>query len=103
MAGSPEKAAYMTFGHAVYPVDDMGEEEAVFFSHVPIDEPPVYVGSTADVDFPDDVVCGMYLPIPSTAAKLAFRTILLIGFLWFTVRRDLPLTEIPYIGKKLKK
>lgn len=69
MAGSPEKAAYMTFGHAVYPVDDMGEEEAVFFSHVPIDEPPVYVGSTADVDFPDDVVCGMYLPIPGTDGK----------------------------------
>ena len=48
-------------------------------------------------------IVGMYLPIPSTAAKFAFRTILLIGFLWFTVRRDLPLTEIPYIGKKLKK
>ena len=48
-------------------------------------------------------IVGMYLPVPSTAAKLAFRTILLIGFLWFTVRRDLPLTEIPYIGKKLKK
>lgn len=48
-------------------------------------------------------IVGMYLPIPSTVAKLAFRTILLIGFLWFTVRRDLPLTEIPYIGKKLKK
>ena len=48
-------------------------------------------------------IVGMYLPVPSTAAKLAFRTILLIGFLWFTIRRDLPLTEIPYIGKKLKK
>lgn len=69
MAGTPAEAAYKTFGHAVYPLEEMGEEEAVFFSHVPIDEPPVYVGSVIDCDFPDDVVCGMYLPCPGTDGK----------------------------------
>lgn len=69
MAGNPAEAAYKTLGHAVYPVDEMGEDEGVFFSHVPIDEPPVYVGSTIDCDFPEDVVCGMYLPIPGTDGK----------------------------------
>lgn len=65
-ARSREDAAYRTFGHEVLPVDDMGEDCAVFFSHTPIDEPPVYVGSTIDGNFPDDVVCGMYLPCPGT-------------------------------------
>lgn len=65
-AGSPKEAAYKTFAHAVYPIDEMGEGEAVFFSHVPINEPPVYVGSIIAGDFPEDVVCGMYLPCPGT-------------------------------------
>lgn len=69
MAGSPAEAAYKTFGHAVYPVDEMGEEEAVFFDSLPIVDPPVYVGSVIDTDFPDDVVCGMYLPYPGTDGK----------------------------------
>lgn len=69
MAGNLAEAAYKTFGHAVYPLEDMGEEEAVFFSHVPIDEPPAYVGSVIDCNFPDDVVCGMYLPCPGTDGK----------------------------------
>lgn len=69
MAGNQAEAAYKTFGHAVYPLEDMGEEEAVFFSHVPIDEPPAYVGSVIDCNFPDDVVCGMYLPCPGTDGK----------------------------------
>lgn len=68
-ARSPQGAAYKTFGHAVYPLDEMGEDTAVFFHHTPIDEPPVYVGSTIDSDFPDDVVCGMYLPCPGTDGK----------------------------------
>lgn len=69
-AGSPSEAAYRTFGNAIYPVDEMSEDCAVFFSHVPIDEPPVYVGSTIDCDFPwDDVACGMYLPCPGTSGK----------------------------------
>lgn len=69
MAGNPSEAAYKTFGHALYPIEEMGEEEALFFSHVPIDEPPVYVGSVIDTDFPeDDVACGMYLPFPGTDA-----------------------------------
>ena len=66
MANSSKEAAYKTFGHAVHPVEEMDENEAVFFHHVPIDEPPCYVGSTIDCDFPEDVVCGMYLPCPGT-------------------------------------
>lgn len=67
MAGSPKEAAYKTFGHAIYPADEMGEECAVFFSHTPIDDPPVYVGSVIDSFFPEDeVACGMYLPCPGT-------------------------------------
>lgn len=47
-------------------INDMSECEGVFFDHVPIDEPPVYVGSIIDANFPDDVVCGMYIPCPAT-------------------------------------
>ena len=36
-AESPSEAAYRTFGIAIYPVDEMCEDCAVFFSHVPID------------------------------------------------------------------
>ena len=67
MANSRTEAAYKTFGWAVHPVDEMDEQDAVFFSHTPIDEPPCYVGSRIDADFPEyDVVCGMYLPCPGT-------------------------------------
>lgn len=66
MASSPEEAAYRAFGWPVEPVDEMGEETAVFFHHTPITEPPCYVGSTIDGDFLGDVVCGMYLPCVGT-------------------------------------
>lgn len=65
-ASNPVSAAYQTFAHAVYPVDEMGEDLAVFWSHTPICEPPDYVGSTIDTDFPEDAVCGMYVPCPGT-------------------------------------
>lgn len=65
-ARSPKEAAYKTFANEVLSVEDMGEELAVFFDHAPIDEPPTYVGSTIDCDFPEDVVCGMYLPCLGT-------------------------------------
>lgn len=68
-ARSPKDAAYKTFACEVLPVEDMVEDCAVFFGHTPIDEPPVYVGSTIDCDFPDDVVCGMYLPCPGTSGS----------------------------------
>lgn len=66
MARSPKQAAYKTFGHAVYSVEEMGEEEAVFWDHLPIDESPCYIGSVIDCNFPEDAVCGMYLPCPGT-------------------------------------
>lgn len=67
-AASPERAAYRTFADPVYSMDEFPNEElGVFFDHTPIDEPPVYVGSPIDCDFPfDDVVCGMVLPCPGT-------------------------------------
>ena len=66
-ARSPVQAAYRTFGHEICDLDEIGEECAVFFSHVPINEPPVYVGSIIDCNFPwDEVVCGMPLPNPGT-------------------------------------
>lgn len=48
-------------------------------------------------------VVGMYVPYPSTGVALLVRTVLLIGFVAFVIRRDLPLTEIPYIGNRLKR
>lgn len=65
-ARNPRDAAYKTFGHKVMSVDEMGEEEGLFWNHLPIDEPPCYVGSVISCDFPDDVVCGIYLPCPGT-------------------------------------
>lgn len=65
-APSPSLAASRTLAHEIYPVDDMNEDIAVFFDHVPIDEPPCYVGSTIDCDFPDNARYGMYLTCPAT-------------------------------------
>lgn len=66
-AGNIKEAAYRAFAFEVLPVEEMDcEYEAVFFHHTPIDEPPTYIGSTISADFPDDVVCGMYLPCPGT-------------------------------------
>lgn len=65
-ARSPRDAAYKTLAHRVLSVEEMDDRDAVFFDHAPIDEPPVYVGSLIDCDFPSDVVCGMYLPCPAT-------------------------------------
>lgn len=66
-AENPREAAYKTIAFPVEDVDNIYDGCAVFFSHVPIDEPPVYVGSVEDTNFPaDDVVCGMYLPCPGT-------------------------------------
>ena len=48
-------------------------------------------------------VVGMYVPYPSIGVALLVRTVLLIGFVAFVIRRDLPLTEIPYIGNRLKR
>ena len=47
----------------------MNEDEAVFWDQLPIQDPLVYSGSTIDCDFPDDLVCGMYLPCPGTNGK----------------------------------
>ena len=65
-APSPTLAASRTLAHDIYPVEDMNEDIALFFDHVPINEPPCYVGSTIDCNFPDNARYGMYLPNPAT-------------------------------------
>lgn len=66
-AKNPRDAAYKTFAHEIIPIDEMGEENAVFFGTIPIVDPPYYVGSTIDEDFPDGLKCEMYLPCPGTS------------------------------------
>jgi O-antigen/teichoic acid export membrane protein len=41
-----------------------------------------------------------YLPM---WAQLVFNTILIMGFLAFVIRKDLPLSSLPVIGKKFRK
>lgn len=57
----------------------------------------LYFGLTAII-----YVIGMYVPIKSEVLRLSFRTFLLILFMLFTVKRDLPLAELPYIGRFFK-
>ncbi|RHJ94092.1 lipopolysaccharide biosynthesis protein [Parabacteroides bouchesdurhonensis] len=44
-------------------------------------------------------LAGMLPKIDSEIIRLVYRSILLLIFIAFTVRRDLPLRELPYIGK----
>lgn len=69
-ANSAEDAAYKTIAHEVISIDDMGEELAVFFDTAPICDPPFYVGSTIDCDFPDGAKCAMLLPCPGSPMPL---------------------------------
>lgn len=65
-ARNPDQACYLTMAYPVESVDTFGEELGVFWNSTPINEPPVYVGSVIDCDFPEGVVCGMELPCPAT-------------------------------------
>lgn len=47
-------------------------------------------------------IIGMYAPIESEWLRLLYRTALLCLYLYITVRRDLPLRELPYVGKYFK-
>ncbi len=44
-------------------------------------------------------VIGMYVPIKSEVLRLLYRTLLLGAYAYITIRRDLPLRELPYVGK----
>lgn len=68
-AGSPAQACYKTMAYPVKSVERIGDCDAVFWDHVPIDEPPIYVGSTADCDFHKGAVCGMELPCCGTDGR----------------------------------
>ena len=47
-------------------------------------------------------IIGMYAPVESEWLRLLYRTALLCLYLYITVRRDLPLRELPYVGKYFK-
>lgn len=68
-AANPAQACYKTMAYPVEPVEHIGDCDAVFWSHVPIDEPPIYVGNTADCDFPREAMCGMELPCCGTDGR----------------------------------
>lgn len=46
---------------------------------------------------------GMYTPIKHEVLKLLFRTGLLILFVLFTIKRDIPLKSLPFINRLVKK
>lgn len=69
-AGNPAQSCYKTMAYPVLPVEQIDEErEAVFWSSVPICEPPDYQGSVIDANFQDDMVCGMGLPFCGTDGR----------------------------------
>lgn len=47
-------------------------------------------------------VAGMWPEIENEAIRLGYRTVLLVLFIVFMVKRDLPLKEIPFIGRFMK-
>ena len=48
-------------------------------------------------------VAGEYVPLDNVAARLAWRTLLLLLFVGFVVKRDLPLSQWPVVGKYFRK
>ncbi len=46
---------------------------------------------------------GMYLPIENEWLRLLYRTVLIGIFVFVVIKRDLPLKEIPYIGRRFVK
>jgi O-antigen/teichoic acid export membrane protein len=48
-------------------------------------------------------VAGMIPPIESVVLRLSYRTVLLVIFIGIIIKKDLPLSGIPYIGKFFKK
>lgn len=45
---------------------------------------------------------GMYLPLPAAWMSFLFRTILLVVFIIYIIRKDIPLDQIPIIGNLLR-
>lgn len=48
-------------------------------------------------------VIGEQVPIPNVILRLAFRTVLLVAFVAYIVKKDLPLSQIPLINRFIKK
>ena len=47
-------------------------------------------------------VAGLYLPIDNMVLRLAWRTLLLLVFVAYIVRKDLPLKSIPIVNRFIK-
>ena len=48
-------------------------------------------------------VIGEQMPIPNLVLRLAFRTVLLLLFIAYIIKKDLPLSQIPVINRFIKK
>ena len=48
-------------------------------------------------------VIGEQVPIPNLVLRLAFRTVLLLLFIAYIIKKDLPLSQIPVINRFIKK
>ncbi len=58
----------------------------------------IYVGLTLVL-----YTAGEYVPIENLPLRLIYRTLLLGLFVWYVVRKDLPLSEIPVVNKIFRK
>ena len=59
----------------------------------------VFYGATAAIFY----IIGMYPQIDSDVLRLSYRTVILIIFVGIIIKKDLPLSEIPFLGKYFKK
>lgn len=46
---------------------------------------------------------GTYVPVENEILRLLYRTVLLAIFIFYIIKKDLPLKEIPYVGKLITK
>ena len=48
-------------------------------------------------------LAGEYIPVPNIYLRMTFRTVLLLLFIAYIVKRDLPLRQIPVINRFIRK
>ena len=88
---------------------------SLLFDTVPLTDPLMTLQSLASGHLPATVALtgaviitvlyalAMYVPIDNLWLRLLWRTILLLAFLAYIIRRDLPLSQWPVIGKYFAK
>ncbi len=47
-------------------------------------------------------ILGMYVPVENEVLRLIYRTVLLVIFIFYTIKKDLPVEKIPYLDKFCK-